>query len=61
MVLHELDRGIEVSLVELVRDAPAQRTVLTPLLDGGVQKGYTVEHRAPLHHITHIQQVLTDP
>ena len=32
MVLHKLHTGGEVSLVELVRDVPAQGTVLTTLL-----------------------------
>lgn len=60
VVLYKLNSGVEVSLVELIRDVPAQRTVLAPFLDRGVQKGYGVEHRPPLGHITHIQQVLTN-
>lgn len=48
VVLHKLDSGVEVSLVELIWDVPAQWAVLAPFLDGRVQEGYTVQHRPPL-------------
>lgn len=60
MVLYKLDGGIEVGLVELVRDVPSQRPVLSPLLYCAVEKCHSVQHRLPLHHVTDIQKVLAN-
>lgn len=60
MVLNELDAGVEVGLVELVRDVPTQGSVLSSLLDDAVEKRHRVEHGLPLHHVTDVQQVLVN-
>lgn len=60
VVLNKLNSGVEVGLVELVGDVPSQRPVLPPLLHRAVEKGNSVQHRLPLHHVTHIQQVLVN-
>ena len=60
MVLDELHGGVEVGLVELVGDVPAQRAVLPPLLHRAVEERHAVQHGLPLHHVTDVQQVLTD-
>lgn len=60
MVLNELDAGVEVGLVELVRDVPTQGSVLSSLLDDAVEKSHRVEHGLPLHHVTDVQQVLVN-
>lgn len=58
VVLHKLDGGIEVGLVELVGDVPPQRAVLSPLLYCAVEKCNSIQHGLPLHHVTDIKQVL---
>ena len=58
MVLHELDAGVVVGRVKLVRDVPAERPELTPLLHRGVQEGDGEEHGFPLRHVGHVQEVL---
>ena len=60
MVLDKLHGGVEVGLVELVGDVPAQRPVLPPLLHRAVEEGHTVQHGLPLHHVADVQQVLVD-
>lgn len=60
VVLDKLDGGVEVGLIELVGNVPSQRTVLPPLLHCAVEKGHSVQHRLPLHHVADIQKVLVD-
>lgn len=60
VVLDKLDGGVEVGLIELVGDVPSQRPVLPPLLHRAVEKGHSVQHRLPLHHVADIQKVLVD-
>jgi len=58
MVLNELHGGREVGLVELVRNVPADRAELAPLLDRRVQERDGVEQRLPLRHRHDVDQVL---
>lgn len=60
VVLDKLDGGVEVSLIELVGDVPSQRPILPPLLHRAVEKGHSVQHGLPLHHVADIQKVLVD-
>ena len=60
MVLDVLHAGVEVGGVELVRDVPAQRSELAPLLDRGVQERHCVQHRLPLRHVGDVEEVLRD-
>ena len=58
MVLHELDHGSEVSLVELVGDVPAQRAELSSLLHCGVHEGHSIQHGLPLREVADLQLLL---
>ena len=58
VVLDELHSRRQVGRVELVRDVPAQRAELAPLLHDGVQERRGVQHRLPLRHVGHVQLVL---
>ena len=60
MVLDELHAGRKVSLVEFVRDVPAQGTELPSLLDGSVQEGHCVKHWLPLVEVGDVQLFLCD-
>lgn len=60
VVLNKLHGGVEVSLVELVGDVPAQGAEFTPLLDRRVEEHHPVQHGPPLDHVTDIQQVLVN-
>jgi len=57
MVLHELDCGVEVRLVELVGDVPAERAELASLLQDCVHEGDGVEKWTPLGGVRHFQEV----
>ena len=58
MVLDELNSGVEVSLVELIGDVPADGAKLASLLHGGVQEGYAVQHGLPHGHVAVLQLFL---
>ena len=58
VVLNELDGGAEITLIELVRDVPADRAELSPFLNRGMQERYAVQHRLPLHHVCDVEQFL---
>lgn len=60
VVLDKLHRCVEVSLIELIGDVPSQRPIFPPLLYGAVEKGHSVQHRLPLHHVADIQKVLVN-
>ena len=60
MVHHELVAGGEVRPVELVRNVPAQRPELPPLLDDGVEEGHGVEEGGPGLVAGVVQVVLAD-
>ena len=59
MVLDKLYGGVQIALVELVRDVPADGSELSPLLDSGVQEGHAVEHWLPHGHVAVLQLFLT--
>lgn len=48
VILYELHRSLEVGLIELIRNIPAQSTILSALLDHSVQEGGGVEQTGPL-------------
>lgn len=58
MILDELHRGLEVSLVELVGNVPAERPVLPPLQHHRVQEGCRVKQPRPLRDVRVVQKVL---
>lgn len=58
MVLDELHGGVEVSLVELIGDVPANGSKLASLLHGGVEEGNTVQHGLPHGHVAVLQLLL---
>lgn len=58
MVLNKLDSGIKISLVELIGNIPSQGAIFPSLLNCAVKKGYCIQHRPPLRHVTDIQKVL---
>ena len=60
VVLHKLDHGCEVSLVELVRDVPPQWAKLPPLLHCGVDEGHPIQHGLPLCKVADLQLLLAD-
>ena len=60
MVHHELDARVEICPVELVRDVPAERPELPPLLQGGVQEGHCEEDSVPGGLVGVVQDVLAD-
>ena len=60
VVLHKLDHGSEVSLVELVRDVPTQWAELPSLLHRSVHKGHSIQHGLPLREVADLQLLLAD-
>ena len=60
MVHDKLSAGIEVSPVKLVRNIPAERAKLAPLLHHCVEKGNGVEHGRPGRVVGVVQGVLRD-
>ena len=60
MILHKLDAGSEVGLVEFVGDVPAQGPKLPPLLHSGVQEGHCIECGPPLGQVRVVQLLLRD-
>ena len=60
VVLHELDHGREVSLIELVRDVPTQWAELPSLLHCGVDKSHSIQHGLPLREVADLQLLLAD-
>ena len=51
MVLHKLDGGVEVALVELIRNVPADGSELAPLLHRRVEERYPVQDGLPHGHV----------
>ena len=60
VVLHELDHGGEVSLIELIRDVPTQWAKLPSLLHRSVHKGHSIQHGLPLREVADLQLLLAD-
>ena len=60
MVLHKLDHGSEVSLVELVRDVPTEWAELPSLLHRSVHKGHSIQHGLPLREVAGLHLLLAD-
>ena len=60
VVHHELNAGIEVCPVELVRNVPAERPKLPPLLERGVQEGHGEQDGVPGRLVGVVQDVLAD-
>lgn len=60
VILDKLNGCIEIGLVKLIWDVPAQRSILSPLLNSRMKECHTVQHWPPLDHVAHIQKILTD-
>mmetsp|Transcript_29932 Transcript_29932/g.95642 ORF Transcript_29932/g.95642 Transcript_29932/m.95642 type:complete len:347 (-) Transcript_29932:4443-5483(-) len=58
VLLQEVDARLQISIVELVRDAPSQRTELPPLLDDGVREAQRVEQLLPLVRLDALEPIL---
>lgn len=58
MVLDELDAGVEVRRVELIRNVPTNRSELSPFLYDTVHECNGEQHRFPLLGVGHVQLVL---
>ena len=58
MILYKLYTGIEIGSVELVWNIPSQRPELSALLYACMQERHRVQHRFPLRHIGHLEEVL---
>lgn len=54
VILDKLYGCIKIRLVKLIWDIPAQRSVLSPLLNSRMKESHTVQHWPPLDHVTHI-------
>ena len=60
MILHKLDSGSKVSLVELIWDIPANGPKLSAFLDSCVEECHTIQHGLPLIHVGDVQLILRD-
>mmetsp|Transcript_57587 Transcript_57587/g.137164 ORF Transcript_57587/g.137164 Transcript_57587/m.137164 type:complete len:324 (+) Transcript_57587:1369-2340(+) len=60
MLLQEEKAGVEVGVVVLVRNAPADGAELAPLLHDTVQEGLHIDQRAPLRQVNLVQKLLRD-
>lgn len=58
MILHKLNTGCEVSLIELIWYVPAKGTKLSPLLHSGVEECHGVQHGPPLVQCGDVQLLL---
>lgn len=56
--MDELYRSLEVGLVELIRNIPAQSTILSALLHHSVKEGRGVKETGPLVGVGVIEQIL---
>mmetsp|Transcript_22948 Transcript_22948/g.54145 ORF Transcript_22948/g.54145 Transcript_22948/m.54145 type:complete len:84 (-) Transcript_22948:610-861(-) len=60
MLLKEEHAALQIAIVILIRDAPAQGPELPPLLDNAVEKAQRKEELPPLRGVDPLQTVLVD-